>query len=64
MKIQEVSKDIIEGEIVFSSLKTSYMEANIQKDEETKIYAPEHTHRRPKHGPCALSMHFLHTHAP
>jgi len=28
MKIQEASKDVIEGGIMFSSSKTSYIEAN------------------------------------
>jgi len=37
MKIQEAWEDITEGEILFSSPKTTYIEANNQKDEETKI---------------------------
>jgi len=32
MKIQEVLEDLTEGEILFPGPKTSYMEANTQKD--------------------------------
>ena len=39
MKIQEASEDITKGGILFPSPKTSYMEANTQKDEEKGIYA-------------------------
>jgi len=39
MKIQEASKDIREGGILFPCPKTSYIEANTQKDEETGISA-------------------------
>jgi len=53
MKIQEVLEDITEGEIMFSDPKTSYMEANTQKDEETCIYAPDNTHMRLEH--CVFS---------
>jgi len=37
MKIQEISKDITKGRIMFPSPKTSYIEANTQKDEETGV---------------------------
>jgi len=59
-KIQEVSEDITKGEIMFPSPKTSYMEANNQKDEETcpkfqhgiracRIQGPHtYTHTKPK----------------
>jgi len=56
MKIQEASEDITEGKIMFSCPKASYMEANTQKDEETKIYAPKRTLMCPEHGPCTPSM--------
>jgi len=49
MKIQEVLEDLTEGGILFSGPKTSYMEANTQKDEETCISARDDTHRRPEH---------------
>ena len=39
MKIQEALEDITEEEIMFPCPKTSYMEANTQKGEETCIYA-------------------------
>jgi len=52
MNIQEALEDIIEGGIMFPGPKTSYMEANIQNDEETCIYAPDNTHMHPKHD-CA-----------
>jgi hypothetical protein len=37
MKIQEASADIIKGGIMFPNPKTSYIEANTQKDEETNV---------------------------
>jgi len=43
MKIQETSKDVIKGGILFLRLQTSYLEANTQKDEDTYIYAQENT---------------------
>jgi len=51
MNIQEALENVTEGEILFSGLKTSYMEANIQKDGKIEIYASEHTHRHPEHDP-------------
>ena len=56
MKVQEASKDITKGGIMFPSPKTSYMEANTQKDDETCIYMQENTPGRPKHDPCFLIM--------
>jgi hypothetical protein len=51
MNIQEASKDIKKGGILFPSPKTSYMKENTKKDEETNVYAhenilvpPEHSH--------------------
>jgi hypothetical protein len=64
MTIQEASKDITERGILFPGPMTSYMEANNQKDEETKIHAPDCTLRRPEHASGTLIMYFLHTHAP
>jgi len=52
MKIQEDSKEIIEG----AGPKISYMEANTKKGEETCIYAPDCTHIHPEHVPCAPRM--------
>jgi hypothetical protein len=49
MKIQEASKDIAKGVIMFPKTKTSYMKANTQKDEETCIYAKENTLGRLEH---------------
>jgi len=43
MNIQEASKDIAKRGILFTSSKTSYIEANTQKDEETCDYAQKHT---------------------
>jgi hypothetical protein len=77
MKIQEASKDITEGEIMFPCPKTSSMET---KPKRTKKHAFTHhtalTCAR-EHGPCAPNMamrlkhasgapkvHFLHSHAP
>jgi cellobiose-specific phosphotransferase system component IIB len=37
MKIQEASEDFTEREIMFLGPKTSYMEANTQKDGKTEI---------------------------
>jgi hypothetical protein len=63
MKIQEASKDISKGEIMFSSPKTSYIKANTQKDEETCDYTQmqtlmrlEHAARRLEHGAHTLSI--------
>jgi len=39
MKIQEVSEDLTEGEIMFPGPKTSYMEANTQRTENQSIRA-------------------------
>jgi len=36
MKIQEVSEDFTEGEILFLGPKTTYMEANAQNDGKKK----------------------------
>jgi hypothetical protein len=49
---------------MFPGPKTTYMEANTKKDEETYIFVPDGTHMRPEHGSRAQSMHVLHTHAP
>jgi len=49
MEIQEASKDIIKEEILFLSLKTFYMKANTQEDEETCIYAHDNTLMAPEH---------------
>jgi len=49
MKVQEASKDFTEREIMFPGPKTSYMEASVQKDGKTDIYASKHTHRRREH---------------
>jgi len=38
MKIQEASEDITKGGIILLSSKTTYMEGNTQKDEETCDY--------------------------
>jgi len=51
--VQDASEDIRDGCIMFPSLKTSYMEGNTQKDEETGDYAQENTMIRPGHAPCA-----------
>jgi hypothetical protein len=52
MKIQETLEDVTEGEMLFPGPMTSYMKENTQKDEETKIYAPDRTYMCPKHEPC------------
>jgi hypothetical protein len=45
MKIQEASKDVTKGEIMFPISKTSYMEANTQKEEEIGVMEPnQHSH--------------------
>jgi hypothetical protein len=63
MEIQEASEDITRGGIMFLSLKTSYMEGNTQKDDETNDYMHEitlmrlgHAGMRPEHAPCSLGM--------
>jgi hypothetical protein len=56
MKIQEALEDVTNGEIMFPGPKTSYMEANTQKDGKTEIYVLERTHRLPEHSPCAPSI--------
>jgi len=66
MKIPEASKDITKVGILFPSSKTSYMEENTQKDEETGGYAQEITLVLPGnvviclgHWSCTLGMKFL-----
>jgi len=44
------------GGILFTSPKTSYMEANTQKDEEICVYAMEIILGHPEHGLGAASM--------
>jgi len=46
MKIQEVSKDVTEGGILLPSSKTSYIEANTLKGEETDVFSTCRTHMR------------------
>jgi len=55
MKIQEVLEDITMRETMFPSPKTSYMEANTQKDEETCGTHRKNTLGYLKHDPCAPS---------
>jgi len=43
MKNQEALEDLTEGEIMFSGPKTSYMEANTQKDGKNKNLGPGST---------------------
>jgi len=47
MKIQEASEDVTEGGIMFPSSRTSYMEVNTQKGEETYIFSTWRTHMPP-----------------
>jgi len=56
MKIREASKDFSKGGIMLPSPKTYYMEANIQKDEETCDYVQEIVLKHPKCLQCALSV--------
>jgi len=44
---------------MFPGPKTSYMEANTQKDGKTRMYALEGTHRCPEHGPCDPSIAYV-----
>jgi len=41
LKIQEVSEDVIEGEILFPSSKTSYFEENTKTGEENGHFSTE-----------------------
>ena len=49
---------------MFLGPKTSYMEANIQKDEEMSIFAPYNTHMHPEHESMRLRHGFLQSHVP
>ena len=62
MKIHEASYEITEGGILFPCLKTSYMEPNTQKDEETFRDMTTHSGAL-EHGPCASSIDMLPEHA-
>ncbi|AES71079.1 hypothetical protein MTR_3g069850 [Medicago truncatula] len=52
MKIQEVSKDFKEGEIMFPGPKTTYMKAKAQNDRKTEKKGSGRTHMRLGNIPC------------
>jgi len=54
MKIQEISQDVTEGEILFLSSRTLYIKANTQKDEETDNLSTISTHMCPTHSIARL----------
>jgi len=56
--IQKASEEVTKGGITFPILKTSYMEENTQKDEETCVSGPrQHSHA---YGTClCVTMHMM-----
>jgi hypothetical protein len=56
MKILEALKDITNGGIMFPSPKTSYIEGNTKKDEETSDFAPDAAPMRLGHAPYTHDM--------
>jgi len=56
MKIKEASEDFTKGGILIPGPKKTYMEANTQKDEETKKKGLERTHMRLRYISCAYGM--------
>jgi hypothetical protein len=60
MKIQKTSEDFTEGEIMFPSPNTSYMEANTQKGRKTEKKGPKRTHMCLGHGLFYTHMNLGH----
>jgi hypothetical protein len=60
MKIQEALEDITEGGILIPSSKTSYMEENIQKEEEIGVMGPKQHSHAPRHMLRRLAQKITH----